>query len=35
MTEYLIFCNAEWVTDACDEQSPQRSHNTRALIEEV
>ena len=35
MSEYLIFFNDEWVTDASDEQWRRRSRDVRAVVEEM
>jgi hypothetical protein len=35
MTEYLIYFNGEWVTETTDEGWRQRSHDVRALREEM
>lgn len=35
MSEYLIFFNDEWVTEATDEGWQQRAHDARAVVEEM
>jgi hypothetical protein len=35
MSEYLVFFNAEWVTDATDAGWRQRSRDVRAVIDEM
>jgi hypothetical protein len=35
MPEYLIFFNDEWVTEATDAEWRQRSHDARAVVDEM